>query len=383
MCLIGFSHSASSSVISPILSIFVRNATNATVEMVGLVAATYFITSSMARFSLAMLVSGKRTITFLLYAFIIFALCPVFYPLTDNIILLMMLRAVQGFAAAFIGTASLTLVGLTMPTFKRDKGFGTYSAWKSLGLLAGPAITSLSIPLFGVSNMFYIAGLVGIIGCFAAFFLNKQVISIEKNWQITEIRVTREAVKSKLLTIMRNKLFRMAFLGNFAFFFFFGVLVAYAPLYAKETLNFSNEFISLLFFVYYIATTSTRMFLGKIIRKTSKPPLIILSVILAALLSFSLAIVMDKFVFTTIFALVGMVQGVLFPVGSMLVASNVKPSRIMLANSLYVVGLDIGLAIAPLITVSVIHYGLEYSFALSGVVLATTTLLLIWLKTRA
>jgi len=377
----GFSYIASSSVVAPILSIYVKDVINAPIEMVGLVTAMFFIASALAKISLGVFAGGKKTITFLLFAFVIFSICPALYPLTDSILLLVVLRATQGFAYAFIGTASLILAALAISSVERDRGVGTYAASLSLGLLAGPAITTFSIPLFGVSNTFYFSGLMGFIGIIAAFFLNRKISSIEKNWQIIGVTVDREVLRSKISAITRNTMFDMAFIGNFAFFVLFGVILAYAPLYAKENLHFSDELVSMLFLLYYIATTITRLSIGRIVERVSKSTLMVLSITFAALFSFALAIFTDNLVFAGIFALIGAVQGVLFPVGSMLIAEYIQPSRNILANSLYMMGIDVGQGIAPLITAGVaIQYGLEYSFIVSAAISAAAALLLIWLN---
>jgi len=379
--MIGFSYIASSSVIAPILSIYVKGITNAPVEMIGLVTAVFFITSALVKIPLGVFAGGKKTITFLLFAFVIFSICPALYPLTDSILMLIVLRALQGFAYAFIGTASLILAALTISSVERDRGVGTYTASLSLGLLAGPAITTFSIPLFGVSNTFYFASLMGFIGISAALFLNKKFSSIEKNWQIIDVAADRESLKSKVSGIMRNKGFGTAFIGIFAFFVIFGVILAYAPLYAKETLHFGDEYISVLFLLYYTATTVTRLAIGRIIGRVGKSTLMILSTVFAALFSFALAIFTNNFVFAGIFASIGAIQGVLFPVGSMLIAEHIQPSRNILANSLYMMGIDIGQGIAPLITAGVaVQYGLEYSFMVSAVISVAAALMLIWLN---
>jgi MFS family permease len=377
----GFSYVASSSVIAPILSIYVKDTINASVEMVGLVTAIFFIASALARLSSGLFAGGKKTITFLLFAFVIFSICPALYPITDSIAVLIVLRVAQGFAYAFIGTASLILAALAISTLERDKGVGTYTASLSFGLLAGPAITTFSIPVFGISKTFYFAALMGLVGIFAAFFLYMKISAIERNWQIIGVTFERESLKSKFSAITHNKMFGIAFIGNFAFFILFGVILAYAPLYAKKTLNFSDELVSVLFLLYYIATTVTRLSIGRIVRRVSKSTLMILSTVLAALFSFTLAIVTDNFTFAGIFALIGAVQGVLFPVGSMLIAEYVQPSRNVLANSFYMMGIDVGQGIAPLITAGVIvQYGLESSFIVSAAISAAATLLLIWLN---
>ena len=380
----GFSYIASSSVIAPILSIYVKDVTNAPVEMIGLVTAIFFIASALAKTSLGVFAGGKKTITFLLFAFVIFSICPALYPLTDSVIMLIVLRATQGFAYAFIGTASLILAALATSSVERDKGVGTYTASLSLGLLAGPAITTFTIPLFGVQNTFYFACLMGFVGVFAAFFLNKKISSIEKNWQIIGVAVSREALKSKISAITRNRMFDMAFIGNFAFFVLFGVILAYAPLYAKDELKFSDELVSVLFLLYYTATTVTRLSIGRIVGRVSKSTLVMFSTILAALFSFALVIFVDDLVFAGIFALIGAIQGVLFPVGSMLIAEYVRPSRNVLANSLYMMGIDVGQGIAPLITAgAIIQYGLGYGFIVSAAISAAATVLLVWLNRQA
>lgn len=379
----GFSYIASSSVIAPILSIYVKGL-NASIEIVGLVTAIFFIASALTKFSLGVFAGGKKTITFLLVAFAVFSICPALYPLTGSIAILIILRAAQGFAYAFIGTASLILAALTISSIERDKGVGTYTASLSLGLLAGPAITTFSIPLFGVQNTFYFACLMGFIGTFAALFLNKKFSSIEKNWQIIGTAVSREALKSKISAITRNRMFDVAFIGNFAFFVLFGVILAYAPLYAKDNLKFSDELVSVLFLLYYIATTVTRLSIGRIVHRVSKPMLVIFATIFAALFSFALAIFVNNLVFAVIFALIGAIQGVLFPVGSMLIAEHIQPSRNVLANSLYMMGIDIGQGIAPLITAgAIIQYGLEYGFIISAVISVAAIVLLVWLNRQA
>lgn len=381
MCMMGFSYIGSSSVIAPILSIYVKDVMNASVEMVGLVTATFFIASASAKISLGVFAGGKKTITFLLLAFVVFSICPALYPLADNIVLLIVLRATQGFAYAFIGTASLILAALAISSVERDKGVGVYTASLSLGLLAGPVITMFCIPLFGVSNTFYSAGLMGIIGIIAAFFLNRKFSSIEKNWQIIGVTVDREALKSKISAITRNTAFSTAFVGSFAFFVLFGVILAYAPLYARETLHFSDELVSMLFLLYYIASTITRLSVGRIVERVSKPTLMALSIAFAAVFSLALPIFADSLIFAGIFALIGAVQGIIFPVGSMLIAECIRPSRNVLANSLYMMGIDVGQGIAPLITAGVVvQYGLGYSFIVSAVVSVVAVLLLIWLN---
>jgi len=376
--MMGFSYIASSSVIAPILSIYVKDVMKAPIETVGLVTAIFFIASALTKLFSGVFAGGRKTVTFLLLAFVIFSICPALYPITADVNLLIVLRSVQGISFAFIGTASLILAAIAISSLERDKEVGAYTASLSLGLLAGPAITTFSIPVFGVSNTFYFAALVGFVGIFAAYVLNRKISAIENEWQVIGVAVEREALKSKVSVILHNKMFVIAFVGNFVFFILFGVILAYAPLYAKETLDFSDEMVSIAFLVYYVATTITRFSMGKIVKKVNKPKLIMLGTVSSALFSFILSFFANSFVFIAVFALIGTVQGVLFPVGSMLIAEHVLPSRSVLANSLYMMGIDIGQGVAPLITAEVVVlYGLASSFLISAVISAAAATIII------
>ncbi len=381
MCLMGFSYIGSFSVIAPILSIYLKDTIGTQVETIGLITAMFFVTSALTKLLLSVFAGGKKTITFLVFAFMTFAICPAFYPLTDSIVVLVVLRVAQGFAYAFIGTASLILATLAISSLERDKGVGTYTASLSLGMLAGPAITTFSIPVFGISNTFYLATIVGLIGVFASFFLHTKISAIERDWQIVGVTFKRESTKSKISAVARNHMFGIAFVGNLAFFILFGVLLVYGPLYAKETLNFNDELVSALFLLYYIATTITRFSTGKIVQKVGKPTLMTIGTLLAGLLALTLRIVTNDLFFAGIFASIGAIQGVLFPVGSLLVAQHVQPSRNVIANSLYLMAVDVGQGIAPLITAGVVvQHGLESSFIVAGIISALAGLSLIFLS---
>lgn len=364
-------------IIAPIFSIFVKDILGASIEMVGLVVATFFIFSSLTRVLFGVFGGGKKTLFFYPFAFLFLSICVAIYPLTRDIYLVILLRAFQGFVSASIFTVSITLAALTLPRPEIDKGVGSYLASTSLGLLAGPVITTFSIQLFGVSTPFYFASLVAILGCCTAFFLTKKIFSIEKRWHILERGVKREGVRNKMGKIIRNRSFAIAFIGNFAFFFFFSIFLAYGPIYAKNILYFSPEQVSVLFFAYYAVTTITRFSLNRILKKVSKGKLLVINAILASLLSFMLTLKADL-IFAIVFSLIGIAHGSFYSVGSMLIAENIDPQRKMLANSLFGVGLGVGQAIAPIITAVFISlYGLEYGFLISAMILSISAGLII------
>jgi len=384
ICLMGFSMVASTSVVVPILSIYVKDVMGASVEMVGLVTAAFFMASALTKAPVGLLIGGRRTFPLLMAASLIFALCPAFYPLVGSVGMLILLRSARGFTYTVIGATALLMAGLTLPSAERDRGFGTYTASLSLGLLAGPAITAFSIPIFGISNTFYFASVLGLVGVFAAVFLYVKVSSIEGSWQIIGVAVEREGLRSKVSNVARNGRFQVALVGNFAFFLIMGAISAYAPLHARENLGFSDGAVPMLFLLYYVATTATRFSMVRMAGRASRSTLVILSTGSAAMLSLALSAVRGGLAFAAILALIGAVQGVIIPAGSMLIAESIQPSRRALANSLYLMGLDVGQGMAPLITAeAAARHGLGYSFMIPAAVSAGATLAILWLSRRS
>jgi len=65
------------------------------------------------------------------------------------------------------------------------------------------------------------------------------------------------------------------------------------------------------------------------------------------------------------------------------IVEYIHPSRNVLANSLYMMGIDLGQGVAPLITAGLaVQYGLEYTFIVSAVISAATAILIFLLISK-
>jgi MFS family permease len=383
-CLIGFSSTAAYSTVAPIFSIFIKDTVQAPLEMVGLATAVFFAISLAGRFLLGAFGGGKKTVTYLLITFTIFTTCHLFYPITNNATVIIALRAIQGFAFASITVTSITFAGIALPLSERDRAVVAYASWVSLGLLTGPALNLITIPYLGTSNTFFIAALISLIGWTAALILYKKFSDLNADWQVTGYWFKREKLRDRIAAILKNRVFIFASTSNFLFFFVFGVLLAYLPLHLQENLSFTYETVSLFFFMYYVLMTLTRFLTLRILQKLNKSMVILICIASIAPLSLLMAITLEGLTLAILFISIGSLQGILLPNAVTLITDTIPRHRIILANSLYFIGFDLGQAIAPLLTAPfVTAHGIPYGFAISGAIAAGSLPLLAWLRTRA
>ena len=190
-------------------------------------------------------------------------------------------------------------------------------------------------------------------------------------------------VFGKLKRVFRNRTFLAVFLGQLAFFFLFGLMFSYGPIYAKERFGFLNEHIGLLFFTYYVLNALVRFSLTKIvtIRRETKDVLFLSSLLGAAVLAIIMGFTELPIIFMIGFVLVGMLQGMLFPVGVMLVNASVGARDVILANSAILMALDIGQASAPIVTAPlVITIGTAFTFVFSSVLIIAFMIIYSYLR---
>lgn len=147
----------------------------------------------------------------------------------------------------------------------------------------------------------------------------------------------------------------------------------------NDMLGFNNEMVSLSFLLYYLTMILTRFFIRKLPKRLGKNSAILLCIALIIPISVLMTFATEGFIFVLLFVLVGAVQGILFPIASTLLADAIPANRIVLANSLYFIGFDLGQATAPLVVASIISlYGIPFGFAFAGI-LATVFLPFLYL----
>jgi MFS family permease len=179
-----------------------------------------------------------------------------------------------------------------------------------------------------------------------------RLYSIESRWILLFDKGRGLDLREKLVSVISNKAFLVSFFACFSYFFVLGTVLAYAPLHARYSLGLPYYIVTAMFFGLYITTTLTRLSLGKLIsnRIMRKGSLILFAVLLSIILIAIAVLSNYSSLFILGIILFGISQGIILPVGAMMVSESVRPTEHVLANSFYLVAWDIGFALGPVLT---------------------------------
>ena len=141
----------------------------ATVAEVGVIVATISYVTAFFLIPFGMLSDKFGRHKLLVGGLAVFTLAPLLYPLANNPVQLIWVRAIHGLAAAaFLPTAIALVIDLT-PEAKRGEAIGWYTASLQLGLMAGPITGGFLTGHFGFNAAFYGCSAISLIGLVLAF----------------------------------------------------------------------------------------------------------------------------------------------------------------------------------------------------------------------
>jgi len=351
ICLISFFSVSSFSLVSPILSLYAKDFAKATIFEVGIITSAFFVASTSVKIPLGILGGGRRTPFTFALSLLLLMILPYSYTLAETSIGLALVRMAHGVAFALSVTVSLILTPLTVPEQVRNRAVATYSVVTGIGLVTGSAAGTLSVVVWGLRSGFYVASGLAAPGFILGYEFTRRLYSIEKRWMLLN-RPIKIDLYGKVCRVIKNKIFLASFFACLAYFFTFGAVLAYVPLYASQNLQLPYYSIAAIFFGCYAATTVTRLPLNSLIskRRFSKEMLMFSAQVLSVALISYACLAAHQTLFALAIVLFGVPQGIIYPVGAMIASESVSPSEHVLANSLYLVAWDLGLALGPALT---------------------------------
>jgi DHA1 family multidrug resistance protein-like MFS transporter len=387
ICLIGFFAVSSFSLISPILSLFAKDYIKATIVEIGIITSAFFVASASVKIPLGILGGGNRTPIIFASSLLLLVVLPFSYTVVSSPLGLALVRIIHGIAFTLAVTVSLSLAPLTVSGIIRNRAVATYSILAGTGLVSGSAIGTLSIAVGELKSVFYVASALAMPGFLLGFAFTRRLYSIESRWLLLEQPVKLN-LRRKVSHVISEKKFLASFFACLAYFFVFGTVLAYAPIYATQRLQLPYVSVTTIFFGCYLTTTLTRLPLNRLVSKLkSRKEVLILS---AQLLSVILALVISLSTHSVFFALaivfLGIGQGIVYPVGAIMASESAYPSDHVLASSLYLVAWDLGLALGPALTSKIAATsGVLAAIATSSILPAISALTMFYLllTTRA
>ena len=284
------------------------------------------------------------------------------YAVANNFISMVLLRVFHGLGSVFFWVSALTFSSLTASGMKRDEVIRKYTLAVAMGMMSGPVISTFCIFALSMRDTFIFASTLACLSMIPAIFLVRKTPFKPADFLR---RKQSFVIPGRVLS---NRVFQSNLFAYFAVSFAFGVMLTYAPIYAREAFSFADEQVTLLFFGYYLAMTGVRFGIGEFIKLLGKSMISALGLFGAVCMLWIMSISSLPAFFATAFCLYGLSMGVVFPIGAMRIADTLNRSDLVLANSFYLLGWDLGCTLAPiLLSFVAVQLGIPYALATSAI----------------
>lgn len=317
----------------PTLPLYIQQ-TGANQQVVGVVMGAFAVGLLVSRQWLAKLADFRGRKLVLLIGMAAVALAPLGYLATENIPLLIGIRAFHGISIAAFALAYSALVVDLSPPQHRGELIGYMSLVNPTGLALGPAIGGFTQEWFGFGPMFLAAASLGFVGLLCTAQVKESRV-VQQNSQQPESQFWRLLVDPRI----RIPATILLLIG-----LTFGTLSTFVPLYIKEAGVSLNT--GLFYTAAAIASFAIRLVAGPASDRYGRGPFISLSLVFYTLSMVILWQAHSSAAFLLAGAIEGAGSGMLIPMMAALMADRALPHERGRMFGVCMTGFDIGIALA-------------------------------------
>lgn len=349
----------------PVIPVYAKELGANTVQ-IGLVTASFFVTSILMRMFTEGTSRRLGRKTLLLVSVTIFALVMLGYYLSAGILMILLLRLAQGLSFG----ASTTLYGSAaadiIPLKKMGEGIGYFGLGMTIAAALGPFLGAAAVSLPNYKWVFLVSVLL-------------IVTAIPMTFQLTLDNRKKRIKKKKNFKSFLSDFIELKSVYPSLFIFFIGLsmsgIYTYIVLFGQE-MNIGK--ISFYFLVLSGAEFVIRLFCGRLYDRKG----IYFVVIPGAIAGIVSCILLAK---TTNFgtlclsaAFCGIAYGMILPAMQAVAITRAEPERRVSANATIYNFLDIGMALGPVLFGAAIQqWGYQRSFLFSGIIFLIIILILV------
>lgn len=329
-------------------------------QLIGLVVGIFTLSSLSIRpwVGHALESRGRRLI--FLTGLIIFVISVGSYVFIGGIVLLFIMRIVQGVGWGMSTTAAGTVATDLIPPKRRGEGMGYFGLSGNLALAVGPSLGLLLVSVILFSKTFLIASLCGLAALIIATFIvykpvdktMKEQPSVKKKFDIYEPSAIKPASLMFFITMC------------------FGGIASFLPIYAKQK---GIEGIDWYFFIYAMALLVSRSFSGRIYDRKGHKAIFIPGALFVIAAMLNLAY-LGSFLNLAIGAvLFGIGFGSIQPAMQAWAVDSAPPQRKGMANATFFSFFDLGVGFGAVFfgaVASMLSYRYIYIFAAISVVIS-------------
>lgn len=285
---------------------------------------------------------------------------------TMILILFILVRFLHGIAWGMSTVTSSTLAIDVVPSERRAEGIGYYGTFMNVAMAIGPFIAIHIYHNYGFSNLLWCAIGMGMLGILAVWLIKAPM---------------KASVEKEKLSFDRFFLLPAwpIFLNQLLPCFAWGTIGPFVAQYGK-TINIENPGIFFLFWAGGII--ASRIFAGKLVDKGYIHLVTASAMLIVSISFFCFALIHNIIAFCASGLFIGIGFGMMFPALQTLYINMAPNNKRGTANSTYLVGFDLGLALGMLVGGYISGLFSFEGLYLTGASLSAFSVLVYWLFSR-
>lgn len=333
VCIANFLMACSFNLLMPSIPLYITEQLGVPQTKTGIVLASYAIAILIIRPFSGYIVDLYSRKTVLLISFICYVSIFIGYFYATAILIFIIVRFMHGVTWGLSTVSSSTLAIDLVPSERRAEGIGYFGTFMNVAMAIGPFIAIHIYQTYNFQTLLYCAIFMGILGIVAVAFIKAP----------ERPKVQREKLSfDRFFLVPAWPIFLNQLLPSFAW----GTIGPFVAQYGKE-ISIPNAGVFFLFWAGGIIVS--RIFAGKMVDKGYIHLVNISSMLIVALsfLTFALFHNIEAFCISGLF--IGIGFGMMFPALQTLYINMAENNQRGTANSTYLVGFDLGLALGMLI----------------------------------
>ena len=333
VCLANFLMACSFNLLMPSIPLYITEQMGVAQSQTGIVLASYAIALMFVRPFSGFIVDLYSRKTILLVAFSCYVLIFFGYFWATTVMLFILVRFMHGITWGLSTVSSSTLAIDVVPSERRAEGIGYYGTFMNVAMAIGPFIAIHIYNHYGFHILLWCAILMGTLG----------IVTVSLIKAPEKPKVERQKLSFDRFFLLRGW---PIFLNQLLPCFAWGTIGPFVAQYGKQ-INIPNAGIFFLFWAGGIV--ASRVFAGKLVDKGKIHQVNVSAMTIVAVAFFIFASVHNIYAFCISGLFIGVGFGMMFPALQTLYINMAENSQRGTANSTYLIGFDLGLALGMLV----------------------------------